>query len=285
MSDGDDCRPVTVGVADEQHAALMFAAAEADRIGCGLEIVHAYSVPPAPPDAMGAVYGVDIRASFRDAGRDVLAGAAGSVHDDYPELVTTSLLVQAPAAQALVERSMGARLVVLGPDDARPWYSRLFESRVSRRLANESSCPVVVVPDTWQVTAACRGVTLMLDSETVAHGPLRYAFRTADRYDVELRIVHIVSSDVAPPGSVAWTDMVALIDSWGARYPRVRVRTMQIDGLADLRTVESLEDTGVLVVGRPHERHVLDGLRRAFAEQVIDHASCPVAVVPAHHDW
>ena len=63
---------VAVGIADKQPAVLDYARTEAERAGCGITLVHAYSVPSV---AMGPMYGVEVPEAFRAAGQDILAEA------------------------------------------------------------------------------------------------------------------------------------------------------------------------------------------------------------------
>lgn len=275
--------PISVGVLDKQKAALAYAADEADRIGCDVRVVHAYTVPPEPPTVLSAAFGVDIDALFRGVGDDVLAEAADFVSATHPDVSIHRVLERGPAPQVLLEQSRTSRLIVLGPDESRPWYVRLFESRVARRLANDSSCPVVVVPDTWVATSQPSGVTLMLDAETTAHGPLRHAFETADHTGANLLIVHVEPPEGPRANALAWHDMTRLIDSWQGIFPRVQVETRTMTGLADVDRARSLEATGLLVLGRPRETSPIPGMSRSLARAVIEHAECPVAVVPPRY--
>jgi len=277
-------RPITVGVADKQHAALSFAAEEARLSECDIRVVHSYIVPPSPPQVMGTSYGFDIDGSFRESGREVLTDATDFLAQLDGGLVVHPVLERGPAAMILIGTSATSRLLVLGPDDAVPWYSRLFQSRVARRLSDDAGCPVVVVPDTWVAGRSSRGVTLLLDSQTVAHGPLRFAFEHASRHHDVLNIVHIHAADGSHEEAVLWQDMLRLVESWRATYPQVWVNTTVASGDADPTTVATLERTGMLVLGRPHEHHAIAALNRSLARSVIEHASCPVAVVPADYD-
>ncbi|MET0821998.1 MAG: universal stress protein [Aeromicrobium sp.] len=273
-------RPITVGVVDAHRAALGFAVEEARLAGCDLQLVHAYTVPPSPPRAISSAYGIDIDASFVDSGRAVLAAAAAFVASRHPDLTVRSVLEAGAAPGVLARVSETSRLLVLGPDDATPWYSRLFRSRVSRTLAHEASCPVVVVPDTW-VERSSRDITLLLDSRTVAHGPLRFAFERASRHDDVLHVLHVQGLD---DDGIPWHDMRRLIESWQATYPHVLVDTAVVGGVADVAMVESFERTGVLVLGRPHGDHLPVPMHDSLAQAVIARASCPVAVVPPDYD-
>lgn len=284
MTSTDADRPIAVGVADKQHAALSFAAEEARLAGCDLRVVHAYTVPPGPPDALGAVYGVDLRGTFRESGREVLADAAGFLASQHGDVSLHRILRQGPAPLVLSRVAETSRMLVLGPDDGTPWYERLFQGRSSRALVSSASCPVVVVPDTWDARTHRRGVTLLLDSETVAHGPLRFAFEHATRHHDDLRIVHLGAGDALSDERVQWHDMERVIDSWSARYPKVSVETSVVIGRPDLARAESFERTGLLVLGRPHEHHLFASLHSSLVQSVIKKACCPVAAVDAHYD-
>jgi nucleotide-binding universal stress UspA family protein len=284
MTSHDIGRPITVGVADDQHAALAFAAREARLAGTDIRVVHAYVVPPSPPQVMGTAYGFDIDRSFRESGREVLAGATDFLAQQDGGLVVHPVLMQGPAPDVLFGASSTSRLMVLGPDDARPWYSRLFQSRVARKLADGAPCPVVVVPDAWTAQDDAQGVTLLLDGRSVADGPLRFAFEHAARHGAVLHVVHLRPADSPHADESSWHEARRLTDSCRATYPRVRVTTTVISGDADPATVSSLERTGLLVLGRPHEHRDVAALHRSLARSVIEHASCPVAIVPPDHD-
>jgi nucleotide-binding universal stress UspA family protein len=277
-------RPVTVGVADKQQAAVAYAAEEARLHDCALRIVHAYTVPPTPPQVVSNAYGFDINASFKESGREVLVDAADRVSVQHDEVTVHQVLEQGPASTVLAASSVTSRLLVLGSDAARPWYTRLFRSRVSRDLAQQARCPVIVVPDVWRAESAGTGVTLLLDSETVAHGPLRYAFEHASRHDEVLHVVHVEAVDGSHDENVPWHDMHRLVESWKATYPHVWVTTKVVRADADVATVVTFERTGLLVLGRPHTRHAVPCLHPSLAQAVIEHADCPVAVVPADYD-
>jgi nucleotide-binding universal stress UspA family protein len=246
--------------------------------------VHAYTVPPRPPTQLSAAYGLDIDAGFRQAGEDVVSRAAQFVRRTHPHLRVQQVVERGAAPGVLTEQSETSRLVVIGPDEARPWYVRLFESRVARHLANESSCPVLVVPDTWAAATQPEGVTLMLDAETTAHGPLRYAFEAAAHGDRNLRVVHLVPADGPYASTLNWHDMNRLIGSWQAIFPQVQIDVRSATGVADLASMDAEETTGLLVLGRPRTVGPIPGSSRSLARSVIEHADCPVAVVPPSYN-
>lgn len=273
--------PITVGVADKQQAALAFAAEEARWSGCDIRVVHAYIVPPSPPQVIVEAYGFDIAGSFSESGQEVLDEATGFLASRYADVTVHPVLEEGAAPAVLARCSATSRLVVLGPDDATPWYSRLFQSRVSRRLMGDAPCPVVVVPDTWSAGQPATTVTLMLDAQTVADGPVRFAFEHAARHHVPLRILQVQAAG-SPGDARGWRELHHLLDSWRTACPQVQVDTEPISGAADLP--QSFDGTVVLVLGRPREPHVGAALHRSLARAVVQHAGCPVAVVPPDYD-
>jgi nucleotide-binding universal stress UspA family protein len=155
---------------------------------------------------------------------------------------------------------------------------------VARKLADGAPCPVVVVPDAWTAQDDAQGVTLLLDGRSVADGPLRFAFEHAARHGAVLHVVHLRPADSPHADESSRAEARRLTDSCRATHPRVRVTTTVISGDADPATVSSLERTGLLVLGRPHEHRDVAALHRSLARSVIEHASCPVAIVPPDHD-
>lgn len=288
MNQADQSRrsaaPITVGVAGRERPALAFAAREAALTGSVLRLVHAYTVPPAPPDFVAAAYGVDVEGTFRESGQAVLDAAHAFVAAAHEGVVVEEVLERGGAAGVLTAASRTSRLVVLGPDDSAPWYSRLFESRVARALAEGGACPVVVVPDEGEQRHRARGVTVVLDGMTVAHGALRVAFEHAARHGDTLQIVRLRSTEPSGDDQVPWHDMTRLVESWQAQHPEVGSQVRVVDGVADEETVEAYESTGLLVLARPEGSHRLALRHGSWPRAVIEHASCPVAVVPPDHE-
>ncbi|BCB91895.1 universal stress protein [Phytohabitans suffuscus] len=106
--------PVVVGYdgSDLARLAVEFAFTEAATRGAGLRLIHAWTPPPPrlqPP-------GFDLRLQTA-AEQSELAEVAARWQDKYPEVQVSVEAVAGPAAQALVEASRDARLVVVGSRD------------------------------------------------------------------------------------------------------------------------------------------------------------------------
>lgn len=269
--------PVVVGIADKQPAALDYALREAERAACGIRLVHAYVVPPS---AMGSFYSIDVPEAYRAGGQEVLAGAVRHVEESGVVVPVESVLVRGYAPSVLESESRSARAVIIGPDDSKPWYIRMFEGKVARHLVEHAESPVIVVPDSWHGTDDDAPVVVMVDGETSAHGPLAFAFETATARGAELRVLH-----VTPPmdGLVdsEWATIRRVVDAWFDRHPRVRGGCQEVAGDVRETALDAADGAGLLIVGRPHERRLSNILMDSLAQEIIAEAGSPVAVVPA----
>lgn len=271
-------RPVVVGIADKQPALLAYAKQYAQRAGCGIKLVHAYAVPPT---AMGSFYGVDIPEAYRAGGDEVLAEAVRQLSDDGVPPHVESLLVHGYAPSVLESASLSARVVIIGPDESKPWYIRLFEGRVARHLASHAGCPVIVVPDTWQPSDDGGGpIVVMVDGEDNAHGPLKYAFDTASALGVDLKVLHVASPDEGAY-EPQWEAIRRVVDSWFDRHPEVHGVSQDVKGDVRETAVQAAEGASLLIVGRPHERRIVSFLMDLAAQEILAESGCPVAVVPS----
>jgi nucleotide-binding universal stress UspA family protein len=124
------------------NGALFFAAVEAERRGCELQIVHSWTVPRA--------LDLDLRVSppltsVREASEGVLQSAVTAVRESYPALQVTGRLEEGPAAQALVQAGESAQLVAVGTHGRGP-VGGLILGSVSHDVLLNMPCPVAVVP-------------------------------------------------------------------------------------------------------------------------------------------
>jgi len=216
-------RPIVVGVANGQHAALSYGVSRAEQRGCELRVVHAYYVPRSTIDA---VYAHDVAAGFEAAGHEVLDEARRFVESLNSSATVHFILTRGHASPVLLEESVRAAELVLGPDNA-SWVSRLFEGQVSQFVVTGSGCPVVVVPEGWTTSESRHGIILTIGDEPPAEGPLSYALESASSLKEPLQLIH-----VAPEGTtelendVMRVNVSRLLEGWQHRYPRVKVETI-----------------------------------------------------------
>lgn len=278
MNSSPAIQPVAVGIADEHPAVLAYARQEAERAGCGIRLVHAYAVPPS---AMGSIYSIDIPEAFRAGGQEVLDAAVRELKEGGVTVPIESVLIRGYAPSVLESETRSARLLLIGPDESKPWYARMFEGRVARQLVEHAECPVIVVPDTWEGVDDAP-VVVMVDGETSAHGPLAFAFATAAERRAELRVLH-----VTPPKDgmedTQWEAIRRVVDSWFDRHPDVRGGSQEVAREVREAALSAAREAGLLILGRPHERRLSNILMDSLAQEIIAVAGSPVAVVPASY--
>jgi nucleotide-binding universal stress UspA family protein len=137
---GERSGRIVVGVDGSERAqgALGWAIAEARRRGAVLEAVHAWQVPVGSGTSTGTpVY----PSSAEELARGVLTAAVDQ--EDTDGVRIDAHLACAPPVRALLAAAEGADLVVVGSRGLGGFKSLLLGS-VSRRLAHQAPCPVVV---------------------------------------------------------------------------------------------------------------------------------------------
>ncbi|MDQ3155239.1 MAG: universal stress protein [Actinomycetota bacterium] len=274
-------RPIVVGVEDKQHAALRYALSEADSQGCGIRLVHAYSLSASGP----ALLGDDALEASAEAAYAILDNARDFIDaQDIKVPVEYAVEFGAPT-QILEAEARNARALVLGPENA-AWYERILAGEVGSWLATRAECPVIVVPEYWYPHQVRRGgVVVTIDGATDAHGPLTFAFRTADRLDQELHVLHVIP----PATSVADEEehrlnIAQVLAGWADKFPLVPVFRSLVFGQVDEACIGSTSLANLVVVGRPRGHGRPFSLLRPVAVSVIKEANCPVAVLPPNYD-
>ncbi|WP_308259500.1 universal stress protein [Pseudonocardia sp. H11422] len=134
--------PVVVGVDGSplSEAALAFAFADADAHGSALVAVHSWQDAVMDPAAAAYVNWEAIESEEHRLLTERLAGLA----QKYPDVPVERVVVRDSPARVLVERSAGARLVVVGAR-GRGGFIGLLLGSTSQALVHHSRCPVVVV--------------------------------------------------------------------------------------------------------------------------------------------
>ncbi|HEX2806431.1 MAG TPA: universal stress protein [Kineosporiaceae bacterium] len=145
-----DTSIIAVGVddTDSSHRALAWAAREAVRRHADLQVVTAWT--------WDAVEGAPIAAvdpqMMMDRAEDTQETAVREVIDDLPERPKIiRQIVQGTAADALIDASKHADLVVVGTHGRGPVRAFLLGS-VSLSVIKSAGCPVVVMPPVPDVT-------------------------------------------------------------------------------------------------------------------------------------
>jgi len=281
-------RPVVVGTDGSEHSlqAVEWAAREAEQREAPLRVVSVVSIPPRSvwprvlPDTVA-------RTAGEEAG-EALSRAIGRVARAAPDMLADGGVLWGPPVSALVACAAGASMLVIGCRGAGGFPSLLLGS-VSRYVATEAQCPVVVVRPQ---TADARGEVVVgvrdLDTSTAA---LAFAFQEAELRRASLRAVHAWFApalrhaghelDLGETAEKATAEMHDALAGWREKYPAVQVTEEVVHEhpghvLADLSARAEL-----VVLGR-HVGEASAGPRiGAVTHAVLSHAHGPVACVPA----
>jgi nucleotide-binding universal stress UspA family protein len=285
--------PVVVGFDGSATArsAVQYGAREALRHGCGLRIVHAFGWPVILPP-FHAPYDQHDQGP-RGAMLDLLAQTALAVQADHPHLSVTTRLVDGSPGGVLVGASRDAQLLVVGHRGL-GGFSGLLVGSVAAQAAGHTRCPVVVVRGDCPPDGA--PVVLGTDGSPGANRAAEVAFAQAQLRDAELILAHHQPARRSPADAIAtgnpgfWAtvgDPAAGALGVGARYPDVKYRTEVVPGdsvASGLIAFARRTSAGLLVVGS----RGLGGFRGlvmgSTSRNVIEHAPCPVMVVPSVHD-
>jgi nucleotide-binding universal stress UspA family protein len=135
---------IVVGIDGSEPAqrGLEWAVAEASLRGASLVVVHAWQ-----PSAVMSPYGATLAdpVSLADAARSTLADSVASVDQTALALAPEQVLVQGPAAPALIDAARGSSLLVVG-SRGRGGFTGLLLGSVSQQIAQHATVPVVIVP-------------------------------------------------------------------------------------------------------------------------------------------
>jgi nucleotide-binding universal stress UspA family protein len=145
---------IVVGVdgSDGGMAALRFAVEEAAVRGAQLKVVCAWSVP-ASVYSVGMLPDPDLSGGFSEAAGGIAAAAIAEAKQLAPDVECIPVTPEAPPAQALVEESETATLVVVG-NRGHGKLSSLLLGSVSQHVVHHARCPVVIIPHTIEAESA-----------------------------------------------------------------------------------------------------------------------------------
>ena len=287
-------KPIVVATDGSEHAlrAVEWAALESVLRGTPLRIVSAAAMLPRMMAGQGGA-GVDTVAGALTRNRDqALAAAAALAAAVAPGLVTGTGDLTGQPAQAVAGSGSGALMLVVGSRGAGA-FTALVLGSVSRYAASRASCPVVVVRDV--PPSPHRHVGVGLGDLADCDGALTFAFEEAAQRNASLTALHAWDapqadisrageSFTAPglqhAGEEAGRQLRALLDSWRAKYPDVKVSQDVVHGHPARALVGLSARADLVVIGR-HARHAGLPGPGAVRHAVLNHAHGPVAIVPS----
>ena len=292
---GQDTRPVVVGVDGSEssaHAAI-WAAAEAQRRGVALTVVHALNLPnSAVPPIEPTGYAQRRRAE----GTGLLDKATTALRARYPELTLDVELTDLDPAHTLVDFSRTAALTVTGSRGHGGFAGMLLGS-VSRKLAAHSQSPLTVVRRPPPSPNAADLVVLGIGPEP-CESAARYAFETARRDGLGLIALrawwsNAMRTGVAGLGAMYLGDpeqdrrsAVAVaegaVEKLHTEYPDVTVNITATEGNAVPALIDAARAARLLVLGTHRHHGPLSVGPGYVVDGVLAHCPTPVTVVPEH---
>jgi nucleotide-binding universal stress UspA family protein len=285
------------GSADSRIAVEYAARAAAD-LGLPLRVVHCY----AWSQAETAVF---------HAAAHLIAALCEDLEPHYPTLSIHPIIVSRSPAAALIGESRSAAMVVVGRQGTGT-YGGCHTGLVSRQVATQAVCPVVVTPAVRASIARSHAngpVMISLDQE---QDPVTtdFAFVEAARREVALYAIRMAGGsnqmparsggsapDQVPPESAEtggqipdsvpdhlnqWIDqeLDVPLDLWRKRYPQVEVHGAWLNrDLALPALLPVTQEVGLLVVGAASSDNTLPARLDRLAVGLLSSAYCPVAVV------
>ncbi|MBW8750378.1 MAG: universal stress protein [Propionibacteriales bacterium] len=224
-------------------------------------------------------------------GRDVLDSARELVVRWAPAAEVVEVLEIADASDLLLRTSEGAAMVVVGSRGRGPVRSALLGS-VSLGLVRHATCPVVVVRP-GNLGTVRNGVVVGVDAMPESRPVLEFAYRQASLRDLPLTVFHACGSVVAGALQTAYVAPMTAVEratehravaeavaGMTEKYPEVKVTTRVTDEVPADSLARLGERMNLVVVGA-HQRGLLDRLLTgSVSAGVVEHATCPVAVVP-----
>lgn len=255
-----------------------------------ITLVHAINaLDPAHADA-ATVYPEAARVALREEGHRALAAARSAVERAAPELEVYEVLRLDDPRNVLLEMSCDAAMVVLGSRGRGKLRSLLLGS-VGVALVRHAHCPVVVHRPSHPGVVR-NGVAVGADGSEESLAVLEFAYREASLHDLPLTVVHCFW-DAHTAGSAPFavsappvdldSERLLLAESMSGmaeKFPDVKVQTAIARGLPQEVLVSIGSKMNLLVVGAHQAGRVSRMLFGSVSVAVVEHASCPVAVVP-----
>ncbi|MFI1580734.1 universal stress protein [Embleya sp. NPDC020630] len=284
---------VVVGIDGSEHGdrALARAAEEAARAGALLRVVHAIRVPMATP----GFEPVEPNEETRRAAEELVRDAAAAALRRCPNLAVDARVGYGLPGDALLAAAEGAMLLVAG-SRGRGGFVGLLLGSVSRHLAARTECPLLIVRGEHGAAAdgaGAGGADVLLGVQGDGDGrAVSAAFEAARDRGLPVHAVHAWSwpgyAGLAGPSeadmrAVAEVHATALEQALAAareRFPDVEVRADSVMADAAATLVEASAGSALAVVGVRRRRGPLRHWVGHVATTTIEHARCPVLVVP-----
>ncbi len=286
---------IVVGVDGSESAdrALKWAARQADAQKLPLTLLHAVHSITRSYAETSIVDLPETRQTLRAQGHRVLDAARETVAWTAPDIEVHEIFELADPRDVLLQLSHDAAMVVVGSRGLGTVRSLLLGS-VSVAVVRHAHCPVVVLRPEHDVDARL-GVAVGVDTLPESQPVLDFAYREAALLDLPLTLVYCLHDLL--PGAVGAllepddindveTERVAVAEvvaGMSEHYPEVHVTTRLARGLPQEVLSKVSDSMDLVVVGAHQPGRVIQTLFGSVSVALVEHADCPVAVVPLTH--
>jgi nucleotide-binding universal stress UspA family protein len=263
--------PVIAGYdgSEDSMPALRWAAQEAVGLQRPLRVVLAYGLPTMGVSPVSASAGLD-----RSKADSLLANAVYRLRSEVPALSVDGELVQDKPAQALVDRSADAALVVVG-GRTKSRVGRLVMGSVASAVVNHAQAPVVVVRNDGDGPPRRVGpIVVGVDGSAGSEEAVRFALEEAPQHGYE--IIAVFAGD-APAGGL--TEVSQALAAGLARNPAVHVRQVAEQGEAAQVILAHAKDAALVVVGSRGHGGVTGMLLGSVSRTVVEQSGCSAVVM------
>ncbi|MDQ7910734.1 universal stress protein [Phytohabitans sp. ZYX-F-186] len=283
----DAVPPIVVGfdASDGADAALNWAMAEGARTGTPVVVVYAFDWPTSSAIAGLAPTAWPDHGAHDEADR-VLAAALSKARESHSGVPVAGAVVPGAASAVLVQRSRGARLVVLGGRGAGGFADQLIGS-TSIGVSAHAHCPVVVVRGSEPAPGA--PVVVGVDDSDYAQLAAEFAFAAAASRGTSLRVIRSWEPPSArwrpsgynPDAQIAaqHEETAEFVAAWRDKYPRVTASIHVVAGRPAEALIEASRGAQLAVVGSRGRGGFRGLLLGSVSQQLLYHAECPVAIV------
>lgn len=186
--------------------------------------------------------------------------------------ITVRSVLTAPGP-ALVREAADAHSLVLGARTRGPLASMVTGS-VTDHVLRHAQRPVVIAREP-RVPGAGRVVVGAHDAETHRSG-LEFAFEYAGRSGSSVSVTHVVQDQSGTTEAALRTSVAEL----ATKFPDVAVDITVQAGSPATVLAEISRDAALLVVGSHHRRTLTGLLTGSASQSLLQHAQCPLALVP-----
>ncbi len=284
MTSPETVSPVVVGIdgSSASRSALAWAARWAGHFGHPVRLLTAEQMRTTSPLVRDQVQ-QDIKAKLR--------AEAAAIGDENARLVISADVAWVGPAEALIEASRTATLVVVGNRGIGGWYGLTLGS-VSDAVSSHAHCPVVVVPDGMQPDRLHGEVVLGIDGSPESIDAAEFAFAQAARLSTRLRAVHVRTapnvfgasitalSDRGPlPSEEEAERMRWMLNPLRAEWPDVIVEERYLAGDPARSLADEGRDAAIVVVGSRGSGGFPGLLLGSTSRDLLQIMPCAVAVV------